>query len=107
MEQFIDFTSEVITGYTNIATDTIQEVSDSLVESLNKYTETELGKKKEDYVCQDGVCSYYAPIDKVDGKNPEWKNEKITLNGDVPSWLKGTLINSNATDMEVGKYTLN
>lgn len=50
---------------------------------------------------------YYAPMKDENGENPVWKDEEITLKGNVPSWLKGTLVNSNATDMEVGKYTLN
>jgi beta,beta-carotene 9',10'-dioxygenase len=105
-QSLIDFTSDVITEYATVATGTIQEVSDSIIDQLNNFTD--VGKKPEPYVCQDGVCAYYAPMEKdADGNNPVWKDHKITLQGDVPKWLKGTLINSNATDMEVGKYTLN
>jgi hypothetical protein len=34
MERLLDFTSEVITGYSAIATDALTEVTDSLVEQL-------------------------------------------------------------------------
>jgi beta,beta-carotene 9',10'-dioxygenase len=104
-QSLITFTSDVITEYAAIATDTIQEVSDSIIDQLNQYTDLD---KKKPYECQDGVCAYLAPMEKdADGNNPVWKDEKITLQGDVPKWLKGTLINSNASDMEVGKYTMN
>jgi hypothetical protein len=37
MERFVDFTSEVITGYSAIAADIITEATDSLVSQLENY----------------------------------------------------------------------
>jgi carotenoid cleavage dioxygenase-like enzyme len=99
MTYFWDMSVNVVAEYKNYKnevvaqlTDNMTYITDSFYDSPNKFTDGNCNG--------DAICAYYQPV----GKDIEFKNEKVTLQGTVPAWVKGQLINSNPSWHEVGKY---
>jgi hypothetical protein len=52
------------------------------------------------YTCTDSICAYYEPLTN------NFVDEEINLNGQVPHYVQGDLINACPSLYEVGKYQL-
>jgi hypothetical protein len=75
----------------------ISELYESVLPEPLRMVTDALGSE---YSCTDSVCAYYEPL------NETFTDMQITLEGKVPAYVQGDLINGCPTLFEVGKYQL-
>ena len=99
MTYFWDMSANVIAEYKNYQNEVVAQLTDTMTIITDSFYD--MPNNLTDKGCNgEAVCAYYQPV----GKEVELKDEKLTLQGEIPSWVKGDLINSNPSWHEVGKY---